>query len=87
MFAMQTTAPSAAPEASAATPSTSTFEPVQNAPEQHSGMTLMVEAYALIWILLMGWLVMMWRKQNTLNTRLDDLERALDRAAATKGQK
>jgi hypothetical protein len=52
------------------------------APEQHNGTVLLVEAYAVLWCILMGWIVLLWRKQNTLNTRLSDLERAIDHAAA-----
>jgi hypothetical protein len=29
----------------------------------------------------MGWVLLLWRKQAALNGRLDDLERAIDRAA------
>ncbi len=59
-----------------------TFQPVEGGPEQHSGATLLVEAYVVLWLLLMGWLLLVWRRQKTVNGRLDDLERAIDRAAA-----
>jgi len=42
----------------------------------------MVEAYAAIWMIIMFWLVLVWRKQATLHRRVDDLEHAIDRAAA-----
>lgn len=48
--------------------------------EHFNGYTLMVEAYAAIWLILMGWLVMIWRKSATLTARVDGLEAALDRA-------
>lgn len=51
-------------------------------PEQFSGSTLLVEAYAAIWLILMGWLLLLWRKQAALSTRLSGLEAALDRAAS-----
>jgi len=59
-----------------------TFQAVDGDPEQHNGTTLLIEAYAVLWIILMTWLVLQWRKQAALNARLDGLERAIDRAAA-----
>jgi hypothetical protein len=59
------------------------FVPVEGgSTEQHSGATLLIEAYAVLWIILMTWLFMLWRKQSSLHAKLDDLERVLDRAAA-----
>ena len=55
--------------------------------EQFSGPTLVVEAYAAIWLILMGWLFFQWRRQAMLSERLDDLERTLDRAAANAEKK
>jgi hypothetical protein len=48
--------------------------------EHFSGYTLMVEAYAAIWLILLGWLVLMWRKQSDLTSRVDGLEAAIARA-------
>jgi CcmD family protein len=48
--------------------------------EHFSGYTLMVEAYAAIWIVLMGWLLLIWRKQLDLAKRVDGLESAIARA-------
>jgi hypothetical protein len=62
-----------------------TFQPVEGGTEQHSGTTLLVEAYVVLWVILMAWLLL-WRKQATMGGRLDDLERAIDRAAS-KGEK
>jgi hypothetical protein len=69
-----------------ATPATpndraTTFQPVEGGNEVHSGTTLMVEAYAAIWLILMAWLVLVWRKQAALHQRIDGLEHAIDRAA------
>jgi hypothetical protein len=74
------------PSSSSAGPEdrSTTFQPVEGGPETHSGTTLMVEAYAFIWIILMAWLVMLRRKQHALNLRIDGLEQAIDRAAAAK---
>jgi len=58
------------------------FQAVEGGTETHSGETLLVEAYTVLWIILMAWLLMLWRKQASLNARLDDLDRVLDKAAA-----
>jgi CcmD family protein len=50
--------------------------------EHFNGETLMVEAYVAIWVVLMAWILFLWRKQASMSLRLDDLERAIDRAAA-----
>ena len=39
--------------------------------ERFSGSTLLVEAYAAIWLILMAWLLLLWRKQASLTARLD----------------
>jgi hypothetical protein len=59
-----------------------TFQPTEGGTEQRSGATLLVEAYSLIWTLLMFWLVLLWRKQAALNKRLDGLEGAIVKASA-----
>jgi hypothetical protein len=55
--------------------------------EHYSGSTLLVEAYAAIWLILMVWIFMLWRKGASLADRLDGLERAIDRAAAATEKK
>lgn len=50
--------------------------------EHYAGSTLLVEAYAAIWLVLMAWIFLLWRKQASLGERLDGLERTIDRAAA-----
>lgn len=50
--------------------------------EHFSGSTLLVEAYAAIWLVMMAWIFLLWRKQASLNERLEGLERTIDRAAA-----
>jgi len=62
-------------------PATMEFKAVDNESEVHSGFNLMVAAYAAIWVILMGWLFLLWRKQSALHTRIDDLEREIDKAA------
>jgi hypothetical protein len=78
-------APAAAPSAAASgTPDgrATTFQAVEGGAEARSGEALLVEAYSVLWVILLGWLVYLWRKQAGLGARLDDLERAIDRAAA-----
>lgn len=50
--------------------------------EQHSGDNLVIAAYSILWVILMAWLFVMWRKQASLHAKIDDLEKTLDRAAA-----
>ncbi len=68
--------------AASATPDdrSTSFRPVEGGPEMRSGTVLLVEAYAAIWLVLMVWLLMLWRKQRTLHERLDEVERGLARA-------
>ncbi len=86
-------APSTAPMIAPAAPATPTPAPATPADrateftavdggEHYNGSTLMVVAYAAIWVLLMAWIYMLWRKQTVLGERLDGLERSIDRAAA-----
>lgn len=57
------------------------FKAVEGATGEHySGYTLMVEAYAAIWMILMLWLVFLWRKQIDLTARVTGLEGAIARA-------
>jgi CcmD family protein len=61
-----------------------TFQAVQGGQEHYSGETLLVSAYAVLWVLVLSWVAFIWRKQGNLNARLFDLERVLDKAAAEK---
>lgn len=79
--AAPTVSETAAPTASGADDRSTEFKAVNDAAEARSGTTLMVEAYSVLWMLLMGWIFFLWRKQNDLNVRLDDLERAIDASA------
>ena len=62
------------------------FQAVQGG-ETYSGDKLVVEAYAAIWLILMVWIGMLWRKSQSLTMRLEGLEAAIDRAAAAKDGK
>lgn len=55
--------------------------------ETYNGQTLMVVAYGAIWVIIMAWLFMLWRKAQSQQERLDGLERAIDRAAAAAEKK
>jgi hypothetical protein len=57
-----------------------TFQAVQGEPEHYSGEALLVSAYAILWVILLSWVALVWRRQNALNVRLDDLEREIDKA-------
>jgi hypothetical protein len=72
----------AAPSASAPGDSSTSFHPVEGGGEQRSGSTLLVEAYVVLWVILMGWILFLWIKQNGLTSRLDELEKAIDAADA-----
>ena len=64
------------------------FRPVEGgAAEQYSGATLLVEAYAAIWLILMAFILVVWRKQAALASRLDGLEAAIANAASASTSK
>jgi hypothetical protein len=81
-----TGAATATPAPAASAPATpddraTTFQAVKGEPEHYSGETLLVSAYAILWVIVLVWVASVWRKQAALTTRLDDLERVLDDAA------
>lgn len=61
------------------------FKAVEGTTGEHfNGYTLMVEAYAAIWLILMVWLVFLWRKQADLTSRVEGLEEAIARAEKSR---
>jgi CcmD family protein len=59
-----------------------TFQAVTGPQAEHySGEVLLVSAYAILWLLLLGWVALVWRKQSAMSGRLEDLEREIDKAA------
>jgi hypothetical protein len=54
------------------------FQAVQGEPEHYSGEMLLVSAYAVLWVIVLAWVALVWRKQAALTLRLDDLERVID---------
>lgn len=69
-----------APNAATKPNDTTAMQGTPEVGEKFNGYTLMVEAYAAIWLILMGWLVLLWRQQTSLTSRVAGLEAALDRA-------
>ncbi len=64
-----------------------TFQAVEgNQGEQYNGATLLVTAYGVLWVVLFAWIALVWRKQSALASRLDDLERVLDKAASQQSE-
>ena len=60
------------------------YQAVQGGAESRSGETLLVEAYVVLWVILMAWLYGLWRAQSRLHTRIDELEKVIDKAEARK---
>jgi len=58
------------------------FQAVEGGGETMSGSTLLVEAYAALWIILLGFLLVSWRRQARIDARVDELERAVARGQA-----
>jgi hypothetical protein len=53
------------------------FRAVEGGPEIASGEVLLVEAYAALWVVLLGFLLVGWRRQKRMEARIAELERAL----------
>jgi hypothetical protein len=59
-----------------------TFQAVEGAqPEHYSGELLLVSAYAALFVILVVWLALVWRKAGGMERRLAELEREIDKAA------
>ncbi len=56
------------------------FVPVKGGTDTTSAGTLLVAAYLVMWAILIGFLLMSWRRGQRLAVRIDDLEKTLDRA-------
>jgi CcmD family protein len=71
----------------AATPTTpgnrsQEFVPVTGGPtETSSAEGLLIAAYVLMWAILMGFLLLTFRRQAAIDKRLEELERALPKRA------
>lgn len=60
------------------------FKSVTGGSDTTSASTLLVVAYVVMWALLLGFVLMSWRRQQALDGRLKQLERALDKADGAK---
>jgi CcmD family protein len=58
------------------------FQAVQGEPEHYNGATLLVCAYAAIWLILLAWVALSWRRQRALDDRLGELEKVITQADA-----
>ena len=61
------------------------FRPVEGGNEMQSGEKLLVEAYAVIWIVILVFVASMFRRQRRLDRRIETLEAALQKARAKSG--
>lgn len=78
-------APDTTPTDDAAPPTGIAFKPVGNEGEVQPGGTLMVEAYAAIWVIVLGFVIVSFLRTRALGERVQTLEAAmgrLDRARA-----
>jgi hypothetical protein len=67
-----------APDTEAAqVPRETAFRPVEGGRETTSGELLLIEAYAALWIILLGFLLVSWRRQSRIDARVAELERSL----------
>jgi CcmD family protein len=76
----------AAPPASTGAPSvedrSQSFRAVQGGGQMQSGEKLLVEAYAVIWLIVFGMVLLSWRRQRQIDRRIDALEVSLRKARA-----
>jgi hypothetical protein len=75
----QATPGSASPASSTGDPST--FNPVGNQGDSVDGSTLLVVAYAVVWLALMLFVVAAWRRTRSLEEKVVSLEKAVERAS------
>lgn len=61
------------------------FKPVEGGAELQSGEKLLVEAYAAIWIIVFAMVLLSWRRQGKIESRIQGLESAIEKARAGKG--
>lgn len=59
------------------------FVPVQGGQETTSAEALLVAAYLVMWALLLGFLGLGYRRQSRMETRIDELERAMQRGGTS----
>ena len=66
-----------AEEAAAAQPAQDEFVPMESVPpeDQLPAAPLLVAAYALLWVFVLGYLWSIWRRMSTVERELSDLSR------------
>jgi len=72
-----------APKSDSVESQDSNYKAVGDQPQIQSGEKLVVEAYAIIWIVIFGFIILAWMRTRSLAARLDVLERSLAKASAT----
>jgi hypothetical protein len=75
---MQTSTQTAAPS-----DRSTAFVPVQGGTETTSAEALLVAAYLVMWVLLLGFLGLGYRRQGKMEARIGELERAMTRAGTS----
>lgn len=81
LYALSSQTPTPAPSGTLSPGDRSTtFRPVEGGTEMQSGEKLLVEAYAAIWLILFGLVLLSWRRQKTIDDRVSSLEAALEKA-------
>lgn len=61
------------------------FRPVTGGEEMQSGERLLVEAYAAIWLIMLGFVLLMWRRNRAVEARVAALDLAVSRARSSDG--
>ena len=60
------------------------FEKVEGGGETTSAGTLLVVAYLVMWALLIGFVLLSWRKLGRVESRINGLERALEAGSSAE---
>lgn len=60
------------------------FVPVQGGGETTSAGALLIVAYGLMWAVLIGFILLTWRRQRRLEAKADELGRQLAEAAGAR---
>lgn len=68
-------------------PGTEGFQSLPPEAEGRSGTSLLVAAYVVLWVILLGFVMYVWRKQTRVAKRMDAIDAALDRLAASQDEK
>lgn len=61
------------------------FRAVEGGNEMQSGEKLLVEAYAALWLILFGLILISWRRQKAIDARVFTLESELAKVRGTSG--